>query len=179
MILDNLLTFDLARTNAFGIGNTDSSNILDVGLVGGLPVSAVGGGGARDMGIADAPAVPKILTTVLTTFTSGGAPTLQLAFMGAPDAGNNTPGAFTDFALSPVYALATLIAGVNLFDIDWPEVPAGSPTPRFVKLQYRVATAAFTGGTFSSYIVLDRWSQIMSTTGAVGSGYPPGISIPN
>jgi hypothetical protein len=178
-ILDNLLNWDLARTNTFPVGNTDSTNILDVGISGGLPASSAGGGGARDMGISDAPTVPKLYIPVLTSFTSGGSPTLQVALQGAPDAGNNTPGTFTQYALSQAYALATLIAGIDLWDIDLPQVPPGSPPPRFYKLTYIVATAAFTGGTFSAFLIMDRMNQIRSTSGAFLSGYPAGVTIAN
>ena len=59
MILDNYLQFtagagvgDLPTT-----GTQSSTNVIDLGITSGLPASAVNGGGARDIGIGDDPAL--------------------------------------------------------------------------------------------------------------------------
>lgn len=181
MIRDAYLSFSwqspsLTTDNlALGTGTYYSNNILDIGL-NGLPVSA-SGGGARDLGIGDDPAL-KLVVNVATAFTSGGAGTLAVVFQGAPDNGTGAPGAWVTWLTSNTYALATLAAGARLLDIDWPRPPAGVAIPRFVRLGYTIAGAAMTAGAVISDVVLDRDDQIYGT-GGVYSGYPAGIVIAN
>jgi hypothetical protein len=156
MILDGLLQFT-TTANANGdnptTGTQSSTNSLDLGFVG-LPTSA-SGGGARDIGIGDDPAM-KLLVQVTTTFTSGGAGTLSVTIQGAIDNGAGAPAAFSSWWASPAYALATLNAGSRLMDMDMPRPPDGIAVPRFLRLNYTVAVATFTAGNLSSWIVLDR-----------------------
>lgn len=178
MILDGLLQFDNAVSLAIAVGTQASTNVLDFGISSGIPSSA-NGGGARDMGIGDDPAL-KLLVQVATTFTSGGAGTLSVALQGAPDNGSGVPGAFTTWWVSPVYALATLTAGGRLLDMDFPRPPDGVAIPRFVRLLYTVAGATMTAGNVSSYIVLDRDDQMYkSTNNATQGGYPAGVTVAN
>jgi hypothetical protein len=181
MILDAYLSFSwqsptLTTDNlALGTGTYYSNNILDIGL-NGLPVSG-SGGGARDLGVGDDPAL-KLMVQVINAFTSGGAGTLAIVFQGAPDNGSGAPGAWVTWLTSNTYALATLTAGARLLDIDWPRPPAGVALPRFVRLGYTIGGAAMTAGTVTADAVLDRDDQIYGTTGLL-SGYPPGIAIAN
>ena len=175
MILDALLQFDTAANLAQVVGTYNSSNVIDLGLIG-IPLSAAGGG-ARDMGIGDDPAL-KFFAAITAGFTSGGAGTLQIKVQGAPDNGAGAPGTYYDMLLTPVYALATLTVGQTLMDFDFPGVPPGQAVPRFIRLAYIIAGATMTAGTVVSYIVLDRIDQIQGTTGVL-SGYPPGIAIAN
>lgn len=178
MILDNFQTFDLASSLAIAAGTQPSANILDYGIISGIPTSA-SGGGARDMGIGDDPAL-KLLVQVGTTFTSGGAGTLSVALQGAPDNGAGAPGAFTTWWVSPAYALATLNAGSRLLDMDFPRPPDGIAVPRYVRLLYTVAAATFTAGTVNSYVVLDRDDQMyQGTDNSIMGGYPAGINVAN
>jgi len=177
MILDALATFDSAASLAIAVGTQASQNTLDLHMAG-IPVLA-NLQGARDMGIGDDPAL-KLLAQVGTTFTSGGAGTLSVALQGAPDNGAGAPGAFTTWWTSPTYALATLVAGARLFDMDFPRPPAGIAVPRFVRLLWTVAGATMTAGTASAYVVLDRIDQMYQSTGnAVLGGYPAGITVAN
>lgn len=182
MILDALLQFDNAASLAIAAGTQASTNVIDFGLgTSANPAipSNANGGGARDMGIGDDPAL-KLLVQVSTTFTSGGAGTLSVAIQGAPDNGSGAPGSYTTWWTSPVYALATLVAGARLLDMDFPRPPAGVAVPRFVRLLYTVGTATMTAGAVSAYLVLDRDDQMYnSTNNAVLGGYPPGIAISN
>lgn len=176
MILDALLQFDSAKNLAVGVGTYTSNNTIDLGVTSGIPTSA-NGGGARDIGIGDDPAM-KLMVLVTTTFTSGGAGTLQVAIAGAPDNGSGAPGTFTVFTETQAYALASLIAGARLFDNDMPRPPAGVAIPRFLELQYIVGTAAFTAGVIEALLVLDRIDQIEQTNAVMG-GYPVGITVAN
>lgn len=182
MILDALLQFDNAASLAIAAGTQASTNVIDFGLgTSANPAipSNANGGGARDMGIGDDPAL-KLLVQVSTTFTSGGAGTLSVAIQGAPDNGSGAPGSYTTWWTSPTYALATLVAGARLLNMDFPRPPAGVAVPRFVRLLYTVAGATMTAGAVSAYLVLDRDDQMYnSTNNAVLGGYPPGIAISN
>jgi hypothetical protein len=182
MILDNLLMFDstLAPKNLAQVtGTYDSTNILDLHIInGGLPVLA-NNQGARDLGIGDDPAL-KIFCQVTTAFTSGGAGTLAVELQGATDNGAGAPAAFSVWWLSPTYALATLVAGERLFDMDMPRPPAGIAIPRFLKMSYIVGGATMTAGQVVCGIVLDRDDQpYSSTNNATLGGYPAGITVAN
>jgi len=178
MILDGFLQFSNAQTIAQAVGTTPSTNAIDFGTTSGIPSSALGGG-ARDIGIGDDPAM-KLLVQISTTVTSGGAATMSVALQGAPDSGTGTEGTYVTWWTSPVYALATLVAGARLFDMDMPRPPAGVVIPRFIRLSYVIAGATTTAGAVSSYLVLDRHDiSYQSTNNAVLGGYPAGINIAN
>ncbi len=178
MILDALLQFDNAVSLAIAAGTQASTNVIDLGITSGIPSSA-SGGGARDIGIGDDPAL-KLLVLVTTTFTSGGAGTLSIALQGAIDNGSGAPAAYSTWWTSPVYALAILNAGSRLYDMDMPRPPDGIAIPRFLRLLYTVATATMTAGNVSAYIVLDRDDQVyQSTDNSVLGGYPAGINVAN
>lgn len=176
MILDNYLTFSTAQNLAQAVGSYDSTNIIDLGVISGVPSSA-NGGGARDIGTGDDPSL-KLLAQVSTAFTSGGAGTLAVSLLGAADDGTGNPGAYTTMWTGPTVALATLIAGAQLANVDVPRVIAGQALPRFLKLSYTIAGATMTAGAVSSGIVIDRFDQVVGTTGAL-SGYPAGITVAN
>jgi hypothetical protein len=175
MILDAALQFSSAQ--AFTTGANASTNVVDFGINSGIPSSA-NGGGARDMGIPGK--YPKLLVVVSTTFTSGGAGTLQIALQGAPDDGAGAPGSYATWWTSPAYALATLTVGSRLMDMDFPRPPDGIAVPRFVRLLYTVATADFTGGALNAYLVLDREDYMyQGTDNAIRGAYPAGLVISN
>ncbi len=178
MILDALLQFDNAVSLAIAAGTQASTNVIDLGITSGIPTSA-SGGGARDIGIGDDPAM-KLLVQVSTTFTSGGAGTLAVALQGAIDNGAGAPAAFSTWWTSPAYALATLVAGARLYDMDMPRPPDGIAIPRFLRLLYTVGAATMTAGNVSAFIVLDRDDQpYQSTNNSVQGGYPAGINVAN
>ena len=178
MIIDGLFSFSTpaAPDNlALGTGTYSSNNVIDLGLVG-LPTSA-SGGGARDLGVGDDPAL-KLIVNVTTAFTSGGSGTLAIVLQAAPDNGSGAPGTWVTWLTSSTYALAALAAGARLLDIDLPRPPAGQSLPRFFRLQYTIGTAAMTAGACVSAFVLDRDDQIYGPSELL-SGYPPGIAIAN
>lgn len=182
MILDSLLQFDNAVSLAIAAGTQASTNVIDLGIgttaTNGIPNSA-NGGGARDIGIGDDPAM-KLLVLVTTTFTSGGAATLSVALQGAVDNLAAAPAAFSTWWVSPAYALATLNAGSRLLDMDMPRPPDGIAIPRFLRLLYTVGAATVTAGNISAFIVLDRDDQVyQSTDNSVMGGYASGITVAN
>lgn len=179
MIIDGLLVFT-AKTSGPMTGDTittsgNSTDSIDLHMAG-LPVLA-NNQGARDLGIGDDPAL-KMLVQCLNTFAGG--TSLQVGLQGAQDNGSGAPGAFTTYWLSPVYALATLVQGARLYDMDLPRPPAGVGMPRFLRLVYTIV------GTFSGpsllfgAIVLDRFDQpYNAANNAIQGGYPPGVVIAN
>jgi hypothetical protein len=177
MILDGLLVFtgpsgtgDLPTT-----GTQNSSNVLDLGLVG-LPasISGGGGGGARDIGIGDDPAM-KLLVQVLTAFTGG--TSLQVALQGAPDSGTGTPGAYTTMLTGPAVVEANLIAGSRILDDDMPRPVPGQAIPRYLRLSY-ITVGTHTAGAIFGTIVLDRHDLPLQSNATLG-GYPAGITVAN
>lgn len=176
MILDSLLRFTGASGQSpTAVAANDSTDVIDLHMSG-IPALA-NLQGARDLGIGTR---LKLTTRVTTTFTSGGAATLQVALAGAPDNGSGAPGSYTTWWLSPVYALATLVQGARLYEIDMPRPPAGVGVPRFLKMIYTIGTAVMTGGTLQSFIVLDRDDYMyQGTSNAIPGGYPAGITIAN
>ena len=178
MILDSLLQFDAAANLAQAVGTYNSANTIDLGVISGIPSSA-SGGGARDIGIGDDPAL-KLLVQVITTFTSGGAGTLVVQLAGAIDNGAGAPAAFSVWWASPAYALATLVQGARLMDMDMPRPPAGIAIPRYLRLNYVIGSNAMTAGQIESMIVLDRMDQAYTgTTNSTLGGYPAGITVSN
>lgn len=177
MILDSLLQFDSAANLAQTTGTYNSANIIDLHMAGIPTLSS--GQGARDIGIGDDPAL-KLLVLVTTTFTSGGAATLIVTLQGSVDNGSGAPLSWTSWWASPTYALATLVAGARLLDMDMPRPPAGIAIPRFLRLTYAIGGATTTAGTVESLIVIDRWDQpYSSTANSTAGGYPAGITVAN
>lgn len=173
MILDGLLQFHSpAGGDTPTTGSQVSGNSLDLGLSG-LPTSS-GGGGARDIGIGDDPAM-KLLVLVATAFASG--TSLQVNIQGAPDNGSGAAGSFTVMASGPVVAEASLIVGARLFDDDMPRPAPGQPLPRFIQLGY-VTVGTHTAGAVKAYLVLDR-HDLPEQSNAVLGGYPAGITVAN
>lgn len=176
MILDRLLQFSSAQSLAQVVGTYVSDDVIDLHMTG-IPVLA-NLQGARDMGVGG-PAL-KLLVQVSTTFTSGGAGTLQVALQGATDNGSGAPSTFNSWWLSPAYALATLNAGSRLYDMDMPRPPDGIAIPRFLRMAYIIAGATMTAGAINSLIVLDRFDQPYSSTdNSIIGGYPAGITVAN
>jgi len=175
MILDGFLMFtatvgtgDLPTT-----GTQQSTNVIDLGVSSGVPSSA-SGGGARDIGIGDDPAM-KILVLVITTFTGGTNLIVQL--QGAPDNGSGSPGSYTTMLVSATVVEASLIAGARLMDDDMPRPVPGQVLPRFLRLQY-VSSGTHSAGAIIGTLVLDR-HDLPEQSNAVLGGYPAGITVAN
>lgn len=173
MILDAFLQFDnAALVNPNGT-TQNSTNVIDLHMAG-IPVLA-NLQGARDMGIGDDPAL-KLLVQVSTAYTGG--TSLSVALQGATDNGSGAPATFSTWWISPAYAIATLVVGARLMDMDMPRPPAGIAVPRFLRLLYTSVGAV--SGNISAYIVIDRMDQMYnSTANATMGGYPAGINIAN
>lgn len=182
MILDGLLQFTVAAGDAMpNASTTTSGNILDLGLGLELVTNPSGsaipapaqGGGARDLGVGDNPAL-KVMVEVTV---AGAGTSIQVNVQGAPDDGTGQPGAFTTYASGPVVLAATAVVGSRLLEVDLPRPPAGVALPRFLQLQY-VGVGNMSAGRMKGWLVLDRFDQPGSQSGVL-SGYPPGVAIAN
>ncbi len=178
MILDGYLMFTNFLGGGTGTGDNPttgsqvSTNQLDLGI-NGLPTSG-SGGGARDIGIGDDPAM-KLLVQVATAFASG--TSLAVNIQGAPDNGSGAPGSYVVMATGPVVVEANLIVGARLLDIDMPRPAPAQAIPRFLQLGY-VTVGTHTAGALKGFLVLDR-HDLPEQSNAVLGGFPPGIAIVN
>lgn len=185
MILDNLLTFtgtsngatggitSGAQTDAPTTGTQAASNIIDLGVISGVPLSA-NGGGARDLGVGDRPSL-KLSALVTTAFTGGTSLGLQL--QGAPDNGSGSPGSYTTMWTGPVVVEASLLAGIQIANIDVPRPAPGQALPRFLKLNF-ISVGIHSTGAIECQIVIDRDDQVLGANG-IYSGYPAAITVAN
>ncbi len=188
MIIDNFLLFtgtsngatstiaNGTHTDAPTTGTQYSSNIIDLG-VSGLPTSA-NGGGARDIGVGDDPML-KLLINVTTTFAyQAGGGTTTFTLQGGIDNGSGSPTWGTDMWSSAAIPQASLVQGAQVANVDVPRPVPGQALPRFLRLKIVTATATYTAGDILGAIVIDRFDQTTSTTGAL-SGYPAGVTVAN
>ena len=180
MILDKLLTFSGGLGGAADqqdsptTGTQVASNIIDLGVISGIPSSA-NGGGARDIGTGDDPAM-KLSAIVTVAFASGTSIALELS--GAPDNGLGLPGSYTVMWQSPAAVVeASLVAGMQLANVDMPRPAPGQVMPRFLRLRY-ITVGTHTAGALEAQIVLDRDDQVVGDTGLY-SGYPAGLTVAN
>jgi len=180
MILDRQNRFSSLQSLISGVAVLPSTDIIDLHLLTGIawnpPSPLAAGQGIRDIGIGDTPAL-KVYAAINGAVTGAGA-SLQVLAQGAPDDGTGNPGTWTTYVAGPTIAVAQLIAGARLLDIDWPRPPAGISLPRFIRLAYNITGAGITAGTVDGYLVLDRQDQIVSAAG-YQSGYVPGIVVAN
>jgi hypothetical protein len=147
MILDGTLLFD---SGVAVTATAVSTNVVD--LV-----------NPRDLG--NDPEM-KVELVVTAAMLSAGATTLQVQFQGSTD--NST---YTTYAESPAIAKASLTAGArSLLPINLPSPGPGVALPRYLRLNYIVATGPFTAGNLTAFLVLDKQMNIT---------YPPGIAIAN
>lgn len=140
MILDTQETFSEAQA-VTSTGDAASTNVYDTGA-------------AADVGIGE-----EMFVYVKTkaAFTSGGAGTLQVVLQHSVD--NST---WTDAqVLTPALALASLTA--NTVQVR-ARLPIG--LNRYIRLAYRVATAAMTAGTVDAYLAKD-----VQASNAYASGF--------
>ena len=173
-ILDKFLEFDPALTSvAIAAGTQASTNIIDLGVVSGIPTAANGGGG-RDIGIGDDPSM-KLLVQVDTAFASaGGTGTIQVDVEFAPN-NNGAPGSWVVAATGPSYVAP--IVGTQLLNMDLPR-PKDGTVPRYIRLVYTVAVQTFTAGTVNAHLVIDREDQLNQAPGYLGA-YQAGINVAN
>lgn len=173
MILDKLLEFDPAATAVtVTAASTNEVDLHGAGLVPAFSATVKPGrdiGGGSESGYP-----PRIIVVCTTTFTAGGAGTLQIQFQGAPDNGSGIAGTYVTYAETPAMALADLVAGNMLWSLPAPRIRPAPNTPallpRFIRLNYIVATGPMTAGKVQAYLAL---------SGEPSTAYLPGTTVAN
>lgn len=142
---------DLGTAGTTGaVGTHRSTNVIDLGAVGTIPLPPLKG--TEPSAIQDIGRGPEVkcLIVVNTTFTSGGAATLQAIL----SAGTGTDG--TDINAGEVtlfdsgaIALATLVAG---YRFKFRSFVPGTKL-RYLQVRYVIATAAMTAGAITAGII--------------------------
>lgn len=162
-----------SNTDAPTTGTQTASNIIDIGITSGVPTSA-NGAGARDLGIGDDPSM-KLVATCPIAWVGG--TSVQVEFAGAPDNGSGGQGSYTVMWLGPVIAVANLVIGAQLCNVDIPRVVWEQVLPRFLRMRF-ISVGTFSTSSVEGWVALNWQYQIVGTTGAL-SGYPAGINIAN
>lgn len=145
MIIDGLLQFDPALS-AITVTRV-STNVIDL-----LDKRDIGDG-----------ASPPMLCTigVNAAFTAAGAGTLQVQAQGSID--NST---YFTYLETVAFSIAELTPVGRLITFAWPAVPVGTAAitavsgalPRYLRLNYIVATGPMTAGSINAQLVLDAQS---------------------
>ena len=147
----------LLLSNAQAITVTaDSTTIYDVtGAGSGTAPKLLFGGTVfgEDIGAGEGLARPVAYFIVGTTFTAGGAATLQISVQAAPDNGSNVPGTYVALDQTFPIPVANLVSGAAV-QLVIPPVPPTLALPRFYKFTYTVATGPMTAGTITGGIML-------------------------
>ncbi len=133
-----------AVTNAFGVQNTSFGEDL-------------GGGGP---GVS----APQLLAKVGTTFTAGGAATMQVQLQAAVDVTNTgLPVTWDTILQTDTVAVALLTAGAQIANFTVPDRYLGQGFPRFYRLNYIIASGPMLTGTMNAFLATgidDATSQI-------------------
>jgi Bbp16-like protein len=153
MILDKLLQFDPAATaitvTAVSTNVLDLLNARDIAIFGERPLVAVISLGA--------------------TFTAAGAATLTIQFQGSVD--NIT---WTTYEQTDAIPKANLLINtvIRMPIPPQAEAPHAAGIPRYLRLNYVVATGPFTAGTIEADLVVDPQASQPPT-------YAPGVTVAN
>jgi len=140
MICDTQEQFSVAQSLIVGTGDTVSTNVYDTGA-------------AADVGAGEP---LYIHAKIGTAVASGGAGTMQIVLQ---DSADNS--SFADvMALTPAMALAAMTANK---EVARSRLPVG--LRRYLRLVYRVGTAALTAGTVTSQMVKDVQAQQYGASG--------------
>jgi len=146
MILDKNLLMSNAQAVTATAASTD---VIDLGL-------------AYDLGNGDD---IEVICQVGTAFTAGGAATMTVAVQGSVD--NST---FFDLMLTRAIPVASLTAGSEPCRYRIPSPGAGQVLPRFIRMNYTIATGPMTAGTITAGLALTRQNN---------RAYPPGVTVVN
>ena len=149
MIIDGLLQFDPALSAI--TATRASTNVIDLL-------------NARDIGGSMSPAM-WLAVGVNAAFTAAGAGTLVIQMQNSVD--NIT---YTTEGETRALSIADLTPIGRLMIASWPYRVAADALPRYLRLNYVVATGPFTAGSLNAQLVLDAQQY---------SQYPAGINITN
>jgi len=152
MILDNNLIFSNSVASAFTV--TTGSTQID--LTGGVAINfGIGANGTtitfgEDLGRGNGIGSPMVVVDIGTAMTSTNSATLNVQFQGSTDAST-----WTTYIETGAIPAASLTANKRIATFAWPSVPSGAALPRYVRLNYVVATGVFATGTIFAAVVLE------------------------
>lgn len=128
-----------------------------------------------DFGIGNTQGVPRVVGTAIAAFTAGGAATMQIQFQGVKDPNNATlaGAAWVTYGQTDTIAVGLLTASTRIFSFDWPMRKIGAALPRFVVLNYVVATGPMLTGTITSDVSVGGADD---ATGTLGQ-YPANFTV--
>ena len=146
-----------------------STNIVDLTGAGSgnAPLNRIGNASVfgQDLGIGDGPASLHIDVWITTSFVSAGGATMQVQFQGAIDNGSNAPSTYTTYTETDALTVAQLtrslvIPEANVIRLWWPHRAIQAAMPRFIRLNYVVATSTFSAGAVAAGLVMqqDEWA---------------------
>lgn len=132
----------------------------------------------EDLGIGQGPGTPRVVGSTVAAFAPGTG-TVTVQFQGAPENatahGNGLRSAlvWTTYIQTDAVAGSLLTANSEAFSFDWPKRKPGQELPRFVQLNYVVASGPFTGGTINAGVSLGP-NDAVGTLGKYSSNYTVG-----
>lgn len=102
---------------------------------------------------------------VMAAFDNAATPTLQIQVQAAPN-NSGSPGTYYTLIETDVILGSSLIVGARLLRIAWPDIqlnfPAGDGAPpRFLRLNYVVASGPFTVGSVMAWLGGDREERLI------------------
>jgi hypothetical protein len=163
MILDNTLNFVASAGLTMTTDSSTASYVLDLAtgqmltgttytvtpnLTWGLATYF-----GEDLGIGPGVAIPRFLITVGTAFTTGNAATLNVQVQTAAQAGTTgTISSDTTFATAIETGIiaASLLTANAAMRISLPRRKLGQALPRFIRLNFALATGQWTAGSISN-----------------------------
>ncbi len=182
MLLDKNLQFSSAQAVTSTALSTNAIDLLagvTVGSAGAYttPASIIGNASVfgEDFGIGVTQGMPRIVGTAIAAFTAGGAATMQVQFQGVVDPNTATlsGASWVTYAQTDTIAKTLLTASTRIFSFDWPMRKIGQALPRFVVLNYVVATGPMTAGTITSDVSMGGADD---ATGTLGQ-YPANFTV--
>jgi hypothetical protein len=163
MLLDKNLQFSNAQAVTSSALSTNAIDLL-AGATNGsasaysTPASIIGNASVfgEDFGIGSTAGVPRVVGTAIAAFTAGGAATLQIAFQGAQDSGSGTLNGYSwvTYAETDAIAVTALTISTRIFSFDWPHRQVAAALPRFVVLNYVVATGPMLTGKVTADVAM-------------------------
>lgn len=146
MIFDKLLRVSSEQAITSTAASTD---VIDLGVAADLNPG-------RDL---------ELVCIITEAFTAAGAATLQVQLQGSTD--NSS---FTTMLETAAIGKADLTIGRDILRVALPGPIAGQSNPRYIRLNYVVATGPMTAGKVNAGFVLDRQRN---------HAYPPGVTVSN
>ena len=133
-----------AYTDAPTTGTQTASNIIDIGITSGAFPHLSQRSRRQRSRIGDDPSM-KLVATCPIAWVGG--TSVQVEFAGAPDNGSGGQGSYTVMWLGPVIAVANLVIGAQLCNVDIPRVVWEQVLPRFLRMRFiSVGTLDLFGG---------------------------------